>query len=397
MRRIALKMLIGDRVKYAGLLFGITFTSFLVAFALSFFAGFMTRGFSLVSENFADIWVMSPAVSSAAQTSNMSSSALARVRSVAGVDSASPLALGTANVIFPNGRVQPFQVIGVDNVTLTGIPPLKDGLQSTVLRAPHTVIIDQGGTSGKLGYPLFTKDQWPYGTPHLEAPTRQIHAGDDLLVNDYHVKVAGIGQALPRFPPRPLLYTSYANANNILLSGRRQLTFILVNAAAGISPRHLAERISAQTGLRARSKADFKADTVRWFFINSEDVGDMMAMLYLALSVGFGVTGVMLYMFTYENIGQYAVLKAMGATPKLLTTMILAQAGLCAIIGTGMGLGLCTIVGELLSSKVGYPFRMMWFTPIFSGFAVLVISLVAALISARPVLKLDPATVFAGR
>ena len=51
MLRVALKMLLGDRAKYVGLLFGITFTSFLVTFAASYFCGFMTRGFALIAEN----------------------------------------------------------------------------------------------------------------------------------------------------------------------------------------------------------------------------------------------------------------------------------------------------------------------------------------------------------
>jgi len=38
MLRLAVKMLVGDRTKYAGLLFGITFTSFLVTFAFSYFS-----------------------------------------------------------------------------------------------------------------------------------------------------------------------------------------------------------------------------------------------------------------------------------------------------------------------------------------------------------------------
>lgn len=397
MLRIAIKMLVGDRVKYAGLLFGITFTSFLVTFALSFFAGFMTRGFALISETPADVWVMNQAVTSAEQTTNMPDGALARVRSVEGVKSAMPLALGTADAIFPNGRVQPFQIIGVDDVTLTGAPRLEGGVPSTVLRAPTTVIIDAGGTKGKLGTPRFVADQWPYGPPHLDAPLRPLAPGDELLVNDHRVKVAGIGEALPRFPPRPLMYTTFSKARQILLPERRRLTFVLAHAAADISSRELAVRITQQTGLRARSKADFIADTVRWYLINSEDVGDMAAMLYLAMSVGFGVTGVMLYMFTYENLRQYAVLKAMGATPKTLTAMILAQAGMCALIGAGLGMGLCAIAGGLAAHYAGYPFRMMWFTPLIGGLMVIVVSLVAAAISARPVLKLNPAAVFAGR
>jgi putative ABC transport system permease protein len=398
MFRLALKMLTGDRTKYAGLLFGITFTSFLVTFAASYFCGFMTRGFALIAENpLADVWVMDPAVESAEQTTNLPDSALDRVRSIEGVLSAVPLALGTAEARFPNGRFQPFQVICVDDATLSGLPALKDGISPTVLRGPDAVIVDPGGTDGKLETPVLQADQWPYGEPHLAASTRELAAGDELMVNDHHVVVRGRSKALPRYPPRPLLYTTFSNAARILLPERRRLTFVLATAAPGVSPRELANRIHARTNLKSRSSDDFKADTVRWFLINSEDVGDIAAMLSMAMSVGFGVTGVMLYMFTTESLKQYAVLKTMGATSKLLLGMILVQAGLCALLGTGLGLGLCGIIGQLAAAKADYPFRMMWFTPVVAVVMVLLVSVVAAAISARPVLKLEPGVVFAGR
>jgi ABC-type antimicrobial peptide transport system permease subunit len=87
-------------------------------------------------------------------------------------------------------------------------------------------------------------------------------------------------------------------------------------------------------------------------------VGDIAAMLTLAMSVGFGVTGIMLYMFTNENLNQYAVLKAMGATSRQLLGMIFVQAGLCALLGSGLGLGLCGMIGQI-APEAGYPFRMM--------------------------------------
>src|SRR3981189_3810292 len=97
MLRVALKMLVGDREKYAGLLFGITFTSFLVAFAWAYFCGFITRGFALIAENpSADVWVMHPAVESAEQTTNLPDSALDRVRRVEGGLAAVPLAFPPA-------------------------------------------------------------------------------------------------------------------------------------------------------------------------------------------------------------------------------------------------------------------------------------------------------------
>ena len=193
------------------------------------------------------------------------------------------------------------------------------------------------------------------------------------------------------------MYTTFSNADRILLPERRRLTFVLVTAVPGVAPRTLAARISVQTGLRARTSEDFKADTVRWYLANSEDVEDVGWMLSLAAVIGLGVTGVMLYMFTSENRWQYAVLSAMGATPRMLLNMILAQAGLCALLGTGMGIGLCAIVGQFSAVAAHYPFRMMWFAPLISGVTIVLVSLVAAALSARPVFKLQPMVVFERR
>jgi len=397
MLRIAFKMLTGDRGKYAGLLFGIAFTSFLITFAASFFCGFMTRGFSLIAENpAADVWVMDPAVESVEQTTNMPASALDRVRSVEGVASAMPLALAAAEARYPNGRFQSFQLIGVDDATLAGVPLPPGADAARLLRAPDAVLIDSGGTTGKLETPRNTSDRWPLGAPHLDAPTRSLTAGDEVQVSDHRVVVAGYADALPRFPPRPLMYATISNMLRILPPESHRLTFVLATVAPGANLDQVASRIESQTGLRARTVDQFKADTVRWYLVNSEDVGDVGAMLSLAVTVGFGVTAVMLYMFTTENLRQYATLKAMGATSRLLLGMVFAQAGACALIGTGLGLGICAIVGPIAAAQ-GFPFRMMWFTPVLGTVMVLLVSASAALVSARPVLKLEPAAVFAGR
>jgi putative ABC transport system permease protein len=394
---VALRMLTGDRVKYGGLVFGIVFTSFLVTFAASYFAGFMTEGFALIRENGdADVWVMDPAVGAVDQTSNMPSWALDRVRSVPGVRYAVPMVVGNADARFPNGRVQSLQIIGLDPATLAGLPPLQEGVVPQSLWAPGTAIIDPGGTDDKIGMPALARDRWPREGMNLDAPLRDPRPGDELRINDHRVVLAGLSRALPRYPPRPLLYMTADNALRLLPAERQRLTFVLAKAAAGLDPRELAGRIAARTGLRARSSADFKEDTVMWILENSEDVGDIASMLSVAMLIGFGVTGVMLYMFTHENLRHYAVLSAMGAPPRTLLGMVFAQAAVCAAIGAGMGVGLCAILGEA-AAATGYPFRMMWFTPVFGIGMVVLVSLVAAAISARPVLKLQPAVVFSGR
>jgi putative ABC transport system permease protein len=397
MNFIALKMLLGDRTKYTGLLFGIAFTSFLVTFAASYFGGMMTRSFALIAENpKADVWVMDAAVVAIDRPINLPTAALNRVRSVEGVQSAVPLAVAQADARFPNGRFQSFQVIGVDDATLTGVPMMKEGATASVLRTPDAVIVDAGGTSGKLETPSLKADQWPRGRPHLDVATRPLIAGDELLINDTRVRVAGQSKALPRFPPRPLLFTTYSTAERILLPERRRLTFVLVTAAPGVDAHTLAARIEAATDLRARASDDFKADTVKWMVANSEDVGDAVTMLSIAMLVGFGVTGVMMFMFTTENLKYYAVLNAMGATTRSLLLMICVQAALCALLGTGLGLGLCALAGRIFVSY-DFPYRMMWFAPVVGGTAVMLVSIGAAAFSVRPLLKMQPASFLGGR
>ncbi|MEZ0230063.1 MAG: ABC transporter permease [Planctomycetota bacterium] len=396
MLRIAFKMLAGDRAKYLGLVAGIAFTCFLVTFAASFFCGFMTRSYALIAENpLADVWVMDRAVASVEPATNIASSALDRVRSVEGVRFATPLAVGTAEVRFADGRFQSFQVIAVDDKTLAGAPAAV-GSEAT-LRAPDAAIVAAGGTTGKLETPAHAADQWPGDGPHLGVATRALAAGDEIQVNDHRMVVSGTADALPRFPPRPLLYTTLSTAHRVLLPERHRLTFVLVSVQPGSSPPAVARAIEARTGLRARTADEFKEDTVLWTLENSEDVGDVTAMLLLAMSVGFGATGIMLSLFTSEHRRQYAVLRAMGATPGELLVMIAFQAGTCAVLGSGLGLGLCALLGQAASGLLELPFRMMWFTPLAGVASVIVVSVVAAAVSARPILRLEPASVFAGR
>ena len=389
MFRVSKEMLMHDKTKYIGLFIGIGFTAFLVTFSMSFLAGFMSRGFALVSENpSATVWVMDNAVSSPEATINMSDASLGLVRGVKGVEYASALYIGDVTARFANGNFQKFQVIGVDDATLSGAPK-----SASSLRLPDSVIVDSGGTSDKLQTPLFKKDMWSHDGSHLNVATRKLHYGDKLLVNDKRVIVADVSHTIARFPPRPLLYTSQSNFKRLIQAEKRYVTFIMVHSAKGISSEQLSLDISAQTGLKAITSQRFKKEAILWYMINSEDVGDMVNMVVLAMLVGFGVTGVMLYMFTYENIKQYAVLKAMGASTKQLSNMVFTQAFIGVVIGSGIGIAVAALIGQAIAGT-DFPFRMMWFAPLFGFLGVLIVSITAAFISLRPILKMEPAMVF---
>ncbi len=397
MRYIALKMLWGDRAKFLGLMFGIAFTSFMITFALSYLAGFLTRGFALIDENSdADIWVMDPAVSSTELTTKIPLSMLYRVKSIEGVSYAVPLLLKEIDIRFVNGEFQKAQMIAVDDATLSGVP--KSDTSRDLLYIPNSVIADAGGTSGKLLTPKNTNYDFTNKKIDPNEPVRKLRAGDIMLINNKLIKVVGISKTIPRFPPRILIYTRYKTASYLFPSIKNRTTFILVKAKKGANIEKIIQKIQKATSLKARTSNQFKKDTVMWYMTNSEDVGDMVSMLLLAMIVGFGVTGIMLYMFTYENLKQYAILKAIGASQNLLISTVFLQAFVSAAISAGIGIGFCSLVGDFLFvSQFDYPFRMMWFAPVIGIVGVFFISFVVALVSIYPVLKMDPSIVFSRR
>lgn len=378
---LALKMLTGDRTKYAGLLFGVTFTSFLVTFAAAYFGGMMFRSYALVSQAPGDIWVMDPAVQSVEPAIPLPDSALNRVRSVPGVRAAVPLMVSSAEARFPDGTFQSLEIIGVDDASLAGLPSMPAGIGADALRGPDAALIDAGGTEGKTD---------------LRRPGRPLGRGDVLSINDHRTILLGRTHALPRYPPRPLLYTTLSNARRILPVEREEITHVLATVAPGVNAREVAARIMQTTGLRARTRADFEHDTVGYMIENSEDVGDVINMLSIAMLVGVAVTGVMMFMFTNENLRYYAVLKAMGTTTWQLFVAVVAQAAVAAAIGAGLGMGLCAIAGHIFMDD-DFPYRLEWYAPSLGAAAVIVISMIAASASLWPLLRMRPAPYLAGR
>ena len=100
-------------------------------------------------------------------------SALDRVRSVQGVLSAMPLALATADARFPNGRFQAFQVTGVDNATLSGVPIPE--IESAA-RHIRSLVLEEARLDFPSNLESFIGEEGALNTANLQTLTRQITA-----------------------------------------------------------------------------------------------------------------------------------------------------------------------------------------------------------------------------
>ncbi len=383
---IAAKMLMGDKAKYFGILMGVTLASLVITQQGSIFVGLMSRTFGSITDvTDANIWIMDRKVQFIDDIKPMQDTELSRVRGVEGVEWAVPFYKGLLKARLDNGQFQSCNVIGLDDATLIGGPAVMVEGRLEDLRRADGVIVDDVGASTRLARPSAT----PGG------PSEPLKVGDLLELNDNRAVVVGICKTTRTFQSQPVVYTTFSRAKKFAPRERKQLSFILATAAPGQDPKDVCARITRNTDLAAYTSAEFKWTTVLYFLKNTGIPINFGIAVSLGFLIGTVITGFMFYNFTLDNLRFLGTLKAMGCGDTKLLVMIMFQAAIVAIIGYGLGTGLATLFGASMK-ETNLAFRLTWQLMLVSGAAVIVITMLAAMLSVRKVIKLEPAIVFKG-
>lgn len=384
MNWVALKMLMGDRAKYLGIVFGVSFAALLMAQQSAIFCGLMRNTTSQIRDiQGGDLWVMDRNVQFVDDTKPLSENALYRVRGVEGVQWAVRLYKGLARARLDDGNFQQVILIGVDDATLTGAPAVEQGklLHGKLedLRRPDAVIMDEFGW------------RYLYGAEPF-AP------GKTIEMNDKRAVVVGLAKCNPTFQTFPILYCTYTQAVKYVPQERKTLTFVLAKAADGVTPEQLCERIEQQTGdLRALTDEQFFWTTIGYYLKRTGIPINFGITVALGFFVGCAIAGQTFYLFTIENIKQFGSLKAMGVSNPRLVRMIMLQALVVGTIGYGLGVGGAALFGyvfERVVTNAPPAFHFPWQVLALTAGAVCVIITASAAVSLRRVLFLEPAVVF---
>ena len=386
MNHIALKMLMGDKGKYIGIIMGLTFASLIMTQQPAIFVGLMSRSYSFISDvGLPDIWVMDAKVQFVDDIKPLQDTEIYRVRGISGVEWAMPMYKGLLKVRLTDGTFQTCIVVGLDDSTLIGGPPVMIEGKIDNLRHSDSVIVDIDGARDKLGKssPLSGEARIP------------LQIGDTLEINDRRAIVAGIAKVTRTFQSQPVIYTTYSRAKSYAPKERKLLSFILVKAKKGQNTTELTRRIKTETGLAAYTQAEFQELTYEYFMHNTGIPINFGISVLLGFIVGAAIAGQTFYNFTLENLRQFGVLKAMGASNLILLRMILLQAVLVGSIGYGLGVGLTALFGFAMRNTI-LAFKFPWQLLLFSGAGVRLICIFAALISILKVIRLEPAIVFKG-
>ncbi len=384
MNWVALKMLTGDKSKYLGIVFGVSFAALLMAQQSSIFCGLMRNTTSQIRDiQGADLWVMDRNVQFVDDTKPMSENVLYRVRGVEGVRWAVRLYKGLARARLEDGNFQQVILIGVDDATLTGAPAIEQGRllfgKLEDLRAPDCVIMDEFGWRYLYGSEPFTP-------------------GKTIEMNDKRARIVGLAKCNPTFQTFPILYCTYTQAVRYVPQERKTLTFVLAKADDGVSAEKLCERIAKQNpDLQALTDEQFFWTTIGYYLKRTGIPINFGITVALGFFVGCAIAGQTFYLFTVENLKQFGSLKAMGVSNFRLTRMVLLQATVVGTIGYGIGIGGAALFGyvfERVVTNAPPAFYFPWQILAITAGAVFVIVFLAALVSLRRVLFLEAGVVF---
>lgn len=373
--RIAYKLLVNDRGKFAALVTGTTFAVFLIVQMTSLFAGILSKAASTVTNTGATVWVMDPSVKNVLASIPMPDSTLDAVRSMDGVRYAVPLFSGSGLVRLPSGAYQAVTVIGLDDTSLLGRPRLVEG-DITDIYAESGFVVVADSELPKLGNPT---------------------VGSQLEINDNRAVVVGIAEvpASGLFGV-PTLYTTYSRAVQYLPSSRNTVSYVLVEPRSAEDVPRIKAQVAA-LGYVAVTEQEF-VDRITNFYKWHTGLGtNILLMTVVSFVIGLSISGQAFYSFALENLDKFGALKAIGATRRVLVHMLLVQAGVTAAVGYGLGLGLCTLAIALAKWRVASYASVITFGNLALALVmVVVIAGLASYVALRKVLAVEPFEVFRG-
>lgn len=171
-------------------------------------------------------------------------------------------------------------------------------------------------------------------------------------------------------------------------------SFLLLTPDAGTSPEALRDRL-AVPGTEVLLKSDVIANDRKLMArVYDAPIGLMVA---IAFVVGVLVVGLVIYTATIERRREYGAIKAIGARNRTLYRVVAAQALIAAAAGAAAGVALG--FGAAAALMAWRPQFRVDIEPAAVGVvlvASLAMAILAALIPARAVARLEPAEVFRG-
>jgi putative ABC transport system permease protein len=370
--RLALRNLLHDRIRLAATLVGLVFSTSLVTIQLGLYAGSERMIATLIDHAQADLWIVPLETRSFENGATLPGHERYLALSTPGVAAATEIVVSFAEWRKPSGGMIPVVLVGAEPGA--GGPAPWDIIEgsSAELATPDAVVVDR--------------------TYLRDLGLRR--AGDEAEIFGLKARVAAVTRSIRSFTTLPYVFTSLAGARAYLGLDRHRATYVLVRVRPGAG----LDAVRSALGPKLRqaevlTTAQFRGRTIGHWLFGTGAGSALIAGAGLGVLVGAVVVGQSLYAGTRDHLPEFATLRALGSSAGYIHRVILAQAVLCAAIGSAFG----ALVGLLVVAVSAETAMPVVLTPSVS-LLILGITLLmccgGAISAILKIMRLDPASVF---
>lgn len=369
---LAFRNLFHDRIRLAVTLIGILFSIVLVAVQLGLYLGASNMITSNIDHAKADLWITAYGAKSF-EDGGMLLTPRERHQALAtpGVKAVIPLVVRFAEWRKPEGGSTRVVLIGTDAED-GGLVPfnLVEGTWEDI-KAPEAIAVDR--------------------TYLNELGIKGI--GDTAQIANGRVRVRAITDGIRSFTQSPYAYTTL-NRSRSLFGDTDNTTFYLVQLQPGANVKKVQQELAGRLeGAEVLTQEEFRDRSLKqWLFRTGAGVA-LIGGALLGSLVGTVIVAQTLYSSTKDHLSEFATLRALGSSSGYIHKVILAQAGISAVVGYALGISIALTI-LVLSRNTALPMVMtpglaFWLFTLTVGMCA-----ISALSAIVKVTKIDPATVF---
>ncbi len=372
---LAVKMLLDEKIRFAGTVFGVGFAAALVLVQVGLFVGLLENASITIERLSADLWVTAHNTPNVDFGNPFPETYVQRVRSIPGVARADNLIVWYAIVSLPTGAKESVIYYGLSDFSAWHFPWNIESGDPADLRRGRYVMLD---TSAERRFGHF-------------------RAGDYREFQGRRLKIIGRTRDALSFTTSPVAFLDYGLAQSLSpdeLHGRT--TFIVVRLEPGADAGSVKREIERRLPYNDVYGKDEWAARSRHYWIDSTGLGlTLFLTVTLGALVGVVIVAQTLYSSTVEHLVDFGTVKALGGSNLTVYAIVAEQASFAAALGYALALALAFGLAPVLRQ---FDMKMI-ISPtlaamVFVGTQALCVG--AASLSFHKVASLDPAMVFRG-
>jgi len=372
--KTAWKFIRFDKAKSIGVVVGIMISTFLIGQQLGIFI-FLTNAMQALATNVkADIWVVDSKTKDVNQLGKLDVRTLRAVQGISGIKQAFPILITGAAANFQNGESGGITLIGVDIEKLNSVLD-----SSKIIAGKPSDLQAAGAISGEY-----------YERKNLG---ENIDLGTELEINGkrafFKMQTKGFRGFGASF-----CVTTIDKARYFSNQSSSTISAVLIKLDSDQNADSISAIINKTIfGIKAWPSEKLASSTLKKILGSSGIALSTGTLIIFALIAGFFIVGLTMYTSALDRLKDYGTLKAIGASNKFISRLILTQASIFAIVGFAVAyLLLLGFQKGVAYSGLIFSFSPLLLLAIFTVIAL--ISIGGASFSLRRIKGIEPASVF---